>query len=512
MQKPISFEELDFNLASSMKETRKTLETGTPFHILVMGDFSGRKNRGQDQSDPELTTLQPLLVDRDNFDTLLAKLDVEIHLPILGEKAPPVCISFSELDDFHPDTLFQRLDIFQALKDTRDSLKDPTTAAAFAGGLMKTTAIEKEIELPKPVIEQSSGDLLDQIIDKTQPNDQQTPSAEPETQWDAFLHNIVKPHLVPKTHPKQKEMMDAVDAAASELMQIILHHEDFKATEAAWRGLDFLVSRLETDEQLKLFILDITKTELTKDLTAADDLYTTALYKLWIDQPAGTAGRLPWAVVAGNYTFEKQNKDLVLLGRIAKITKAAGTCFIAAAKDRFLCKNSLVETPDPDDWQPREDQEVEKIWQALRQMPEAANIGLGLPRLLLRLPYGADTDPVDAFNFEEMPGIPLHENYLWGNPCFAIILLLGQSFSLQGRQMSPGSILDIDSLPLHIYKEKGEPHLTPCAEMLLSQPAAEQILDKGLMPLLSFLNQDRIRLTRFQSIADPLTRLAGPWS
>jgi len=511
MPDPISFGELDFNLVSSMKETRKTLEAGTPFHILVMGDFSGRGNRGQDQSDPALTTLQPLLVDRDNFDIILAKLDVEIHLPILGEKAPPVCISFSELDDFHPDTLYQRLDIFQALKDTRKSLEDPATAIAFAEGLLKAPDPESEIKLPEPLNEQSSGDLLDQIIDKTQPDDQQIPSAEPETQWDTFLHDIIKPYLVPKAHPKQTEMINAVDTAASGLMQIILHHKDFQAVEAAWQGINFLVSRLETDDQLKLFLLDITKTELKKDLAATEDLYATAVYKLWVDQAVGTACGQPWSVVAGNYTFEKQNKDLVLLCKIAKIVKAAGTCFLTAAGNRFLCKNSLVETPDPDDWQPRKNQEVEKTWQTLRQMPEAANIGLGLPCLLLRLPYGTDTDPIDAFDFEEMPGIPLHTNYLWGNPCFAIIFLLGQAFSIQGWEMSPGSVLDINSLPLHVYKEKGETRLTPCAEMLLSQRAAEQILDKGLMPLLSFFNQDRIRLARFQSIADPLTRLAGPW-
>ncbi|NOR24976.1 MAG: hypothetical protein GQ542_11395, partial [Desulforhopalus sp.] len=98
------------------------------------------------------------------------------------------------------------------------------------------------------------------------------------------------------------------------------------------------------------------------------------------------------------------------------------------------------------------------------------------------------------------------------NPCFAIMLLLGQSFSAQGWQMRPGSVLEINSLPLHLYKEAGESHLKPCAEIMLSQRGAEEIIDKGLMPLLSFLNQDTVRLGRFQSIADPLTRLAGPWS
>jgi type VI secretion system protein ImpC len=89
---------------------------------------------------------------------------------------------------------------------------------------------------------------------------------------------------------------------------------------------------------------------------------------------------------------------------------------------------------------------------------------------------------------------------------------MGQAFSIQGWQMRLTATQEINSLPLHIYKEEGESHLKPCAETMLSQRAAEQIMDKGLMPLLSFFNQDMVRFGRFQSIADPPTRLAGPWS
>jgi type VI secretion system protein ImpC len=510
MPEPISFGELDFNLVASMDKAHGAHESEMHFRILLMGDFSGRANRGQDSAGAALINLQPLVVDRDNFDTLFEKLGVQIHLS-MGEKTPPVCISFSELDDFHPDSLYRRLPVFQALKETRESLKDPSFFADFAEELLKAPSYEKEIQLAESVSVQPSGDLLDQIIEKSQFEDPKTRQTKSSTQWDSFLHSIVKPHLVPKAHPRQEEMIDAVDAAASELMQMILHHENFQALEAAWRGLDFLVSQLETDSQLKLFILDAAKTELAADLTAADDLCRTGLYKIWVEQAMGTAGGQPWAVIAGNYTFEKQNKEMELLGRISKIAAAAGTCFITAAGDRFLCKNSLADTPDPDDWQPSSNHEIETNWQALRHLPQAANIGLGLPRFLLRLPYGVDTEPIDAFNFEEMPIPPVHENYLWGNPCFALILLLGQAFSLHGLQMQPNSVLEINSLPLHVYKEEGESHLKPCAETLLSHRGAEQIMKKGLMPLLSFLNQDMVRLGRFQSIADPLSLLSGSW-
>jgi type VI secretion system protein ImpC len=130
---------------------------------------------------------------------------------------------------------------------------------------------------------------------------------------------------------------------------------------------------------------------------------------------------------------------------------------------------------------------------------------------LLRLPYGAATDPVESFSFEEMPDTPEHEDYLWGNPAFACALLLAQSFSDSGWQMRPGEHSEINGLPLHAYKQNGDSELKPCAEALLTERAAGKILENGLMPLVWLKSQDSVRLLRFQSVAKPLRALAGRW-
>ncbi|MCB2181926.1 MAG: type VI secretion system contractile sheath large subunit [Desulfobulbaceae bacterium] len=513
MSKPISFGELDFNLVAAMEERHAVPESERPFRMLFMGDFSGKSSRGQNKSALALSGLKPIQVDRDTIEEVLDRLEVELELPLLGENAPPISIRISELDDFHPDSLYYQLEVFQALRDTRKSLYDFAAFDAFAAKVQSGGKVEKEIDFPEVAgVEKTTGNLLDQIIEQSQPEPQKSTSGEARTEWDSFLQDIVRPHLVARPHPKQEEMIDAVDEAASELMRMILHHKDFQALEAAWKGLSFLVSRLETDRLLHVFLFDVTKSEIAADLFSTDDLRGTSLYKLLVEQTVGMVGGLPWAVVAGNYTFEKENQDMELLGRMAKIVKAAGVPFVAAAGDRFLCQHSLAKTPDPDEWKPDENQEMEKRWQALRHIPEAAHLGLILPRILLRLPYGASTEPLSTFNFEEMPEAPVHANYLWGNPCLAVMVLLGQTFSMQGWQMRPGSILEIDYLPLHVYKEDGESRLKPCAEAMLSERAAERIMDKGLMPLLSFLNQDTVRLGRFQSIAEPAAQLNGPWS
>jgi type VI secretion system protein ImpC len=292
---------------------------------------------------------------------------------------------------------------------------------------------------------------------------------------------------------------------------LILHQPDFMALEAAWKGLHFLVSRLETGAMLKLYLLDISKAELAADLGAAENLRSTGLYRILVEQTIQTPGAEPWAVLIGNYRFEKCQEDIDFLGRMAKIARASGAPFIAAACDKMVCRTSLAETPDPDDWGQPENHEAAQAWQALRELPEAAYLGLVLPRFLLRLPYGADTEPVEAFDFEEIPSPLDHEACLWGNAALACALLLGQAFSLDGWRLRSDEMLDINNLPLYLHKDKAESKLLPCAETLLTQHAAETILDAGLMPLLSFINQDTVRLARFQAIALPPCRLAGRW-
>ena len=517
MSKPISFEKPEVNIGSTMEKTHSTPEAETPFRIAIFGDFSGRTNRGI--IDPALYNRRPLLVDRDNLDEILAKLKVKIKLPILGKESPPVTIGFSEFDDFYPDSLFEKLEVFEALRETRKGIKDPLIFAALTKQLKRADKPSEAIMPPKNVeksIEsisgQTTGDLLDQVLEETREKAPETESSRGTSEWNNFLNQIVKPHLVPDIEPQQAEMLDAVDAATSELMQRILHHPDFQAIESAWRGVYFLVSRLETDAELKLYLLDISKAELAADMGSKEDLRSTGIYKLLVEHTVETFGGEPWAVLAGNYIFDNSHEDAELLGRIAKIAKASGAPFITAANDKVLGCESLAKTPNPDDWQRPTDTKDSQAWEALRKLPDAAYLGLALPRFLLRLPYGADTDPAEQFDFEEMPSEPDHNYYLWGNPSFACIYLLAQAFSRYGWNLRPGIIQDIEGLPLYIYKEEGESRVKPCAEVVLTERAAEIILDKGLMPLLCFRNQDIIRLARFQSIADPLTSMAGRWS
>jgi type VI secretion system protein ImpC len=118
---------------------------------------------------------------------------------------------------------------------------------------------------------------------------------------------------------------------------------------------------------------------------------------------------------------------------------------------------------------------------------------------------------VESFDFEEMPGAPLHREYLWGNPALACVQLLAEAFANDGWEMRPGKYAEIGGLPVHVYEAEGEKHAKPCAEVLLTETDIEWILDQGYMALASIRGRDAVRLVRFQSIATPLARLSGRW-
>jgi type VI secretion system protein ImpC len=349
------------------------------------------------------------------------------------------------------------------------------------------------------------------MIEATEGRAAAEPHSKPADEWTKLLNKIVAPHVVAKADPRQAELVALIDKATSAQMAALLHAPDFQALEAAWRAVFFLVRNIETDSQLKLFLIDVSKEELAEDLLASGDLSSTGIYRLLVEKTVGTPGAEPWAVMVGNFNFGPSLKDAELLTRMAKVAAGAGAPFIAGASPRLLGCDSVLDLPDPRQWKIQMSGETAACWQSLRGSPEARFVGLALPRFLLRLPYGKDNEPAELFQFEEMPDAAAHENYLWCNSAFACALLLARSFAEQGWKLHPGSILEISGLPIHIHKVEGEARSLPCAEVSLTQTAAEKMMEKGFMPLASLKDQPTVRLVRFQAIADPLSSLAGRW-
>ena len=476
-----------------------------PFRILALGDWTAAGER------KPLAERKPVEIDRDNFDEVIARLRPRAELS--GEGLSGISLEFASLDDFHPDEIFRRVPLFADLRDLRKRLRNDSTYNEAAmevrgwAGPSSDASVSEEPVMRETI---SSGGLLDSILSKPD-GGPPAPRLVPSGELRSLISEIVRPHLVSVDENQQKDLVSAVDAATSDLMRKILHDHAFQSLEAAWRGLYFLVRRAETGTELKIYILDVSKDELAENLKSVSDLADSKLFQILVTDTIETPGGEPWSVIAGNYAFSPAVDDIAALMRISKLAVAVNAPFISHIRPDVLGVESLHENTDAGTWKMGDLSDAGKLWSALRRTAEASHLGMTMPRLLARLPYGYETDPLESFALEEFAGEPEHDKYLWMNGCFAAALLLAQSYSAFGWEMGGNLLQDLEDLPLHMYKSGGETVYQPCSEALLTQSTCERLMDHGLMPIVSYKNTDKVKLARFQSISDPVSALGGRW-
>jgi type VI secretion system protein ImpC len=410
------------------------------FRILVLGDLGAAD------------VSRPQLIDRDNFEEVLQKMKVSVDLPLAGN------ISIHDIDDFHPDNLYRRLDLFHSLRQARARLENPETSKQTAELLFSGPTPQASMEILKPA------NVLDQIVEEASGGKYVDPFAD-------YVRKLVSPYTVPKPNPKLPEMLAEIDAAVSGNMRQILHDPAFQSVEAAWRAIFMMTRGVETGVDLKIYAMHFPKSMFVTDLLQAKSLKDTVLLSVLQSQK--------WNLVAGNYYFTGGEIDMELLGRVALLADNVGTRFVAGAE------------PDVAKWL-----EPSAGYQELRTIPEASSVALALPRWIQRMPYGKNASECETFGFEELPSSKPseHDHYCWANPAFAVAYLTAEN------HVSGEESLNIHSLPAHIYKEDGETAVKPCAEFLMRQTDCERLMENGLMPLLSMKGQDWIRLAGFRAI------------
>ncbi len=414
------------------------------FRIALIGDFSGRAQR-----DP-IAKRRPMILDRDNFDSVLRRLKLVIDSPV-GD------IEINEMDDFHPDRVYTHVE-FDSIRDLRKRLANPNTFNEAAQQLLGHAPAPP----PRP---QSGADILAGIIGGT-PTGAAPKRAEPVDDLRAFIERAVAPYLVPGEHPRAAELIGRVDEAASAVMRAVLHDAAFRRIETAWRSAWLLVQRLETGADLKIYLYDITKQELAEESQAVHDLLVRRSD--------------PFAVLVSMDAFGSD--DVRLLRVMGAIAQKANAPWLAEADP------SLIGAPE---------------WSAFRSTAEARWIGLALPRVLLRMPYGKNFDPCETFPFEEVSGKPDVKQMLFGSPAVFCALLMGQSHQ-ENR-----AAREIGDLPFYTYKEDDETVMFSPVEVELTGETAEALLDSGIMPIMGIRNRDAARVLRFQSAAEPPTSLPG---
>jgi type VI secretion system protein ImpC len=502
---------IDFEVSlSAAGDTRDGVpRRSETMRILVLGDFSGRRNRRL-ESTADLAGRPIMAVDLDSFDTVFRRSAPCLSLGAGSGGDSGVAVKFESLDDFHPDRLYGALEPFRKLRESRARLLDPASFEQEAARLMESSPPPSGAADPAlataPSRAEDQADLLQRLIGAPA-----EPAAEPAPSHslvDGLIRRLVQPHIKPGFSRSPAPYVAAVDASLSDLMRRVLHDADFQALEAAWRGVRRLVDSLELGGEIKLCIADVSKGELLEDLAASKgNPQDCAVHRLLVEASHRGADEQPWSLLVGQYSFGADPDDIALLGYLGVIASQAGGPLLASADSSLVGCDALSERTEPRDWAFR-DPEGEMRWNALRRSPAAPWLGLAMPRVLLRLPYGAKTEPLESFSFEEFATTADHEAYLWGNPALACAQVIARTFLDEDQDTSIEGPHEIDDLPAHVRDHDDERQLQACAEFVLPARVGEEMQRRGMIPVLSYGNRNAVRVLRVQSIAEPLGSLA----
>lgn len=489
---PLQF---DFSFGGPRGARRR--DDDAPFRMLVVADLGGAAALPCAQR-------KPLSVDVDNFDAVFARVAPRLAL---AQNGTTLAIEFGALDDFHPDRLYARLAPFAALRQLRAELSDPAQFRRAAAALVAAPTAGA----PKPPPAAAQDNDIERLLGRKPAAAATAAGVAPGTKIEDWLREIVAPHVVADIAGEQAPLIAAVDAAIADQMRRVLHHPALQSLEANWRGIERLVRELELGESLQLLLLDATRDELAQDIrTHATDLSASVLHRHLCGPQTEAPDGERWSLLVSDLAFGADSGELQLLAALGAMAGRAGAPLLAAARPALLGCEHVAQLADPKSW-PALAADGTALWAALRRSAMAPWIGLALPRILARQPYGKGSDPIAAFAFEELAP-RTHEAYLWGSPAFALALLAGRSFMADGWNMDLTAGLDIGDLPSHVYRDEGESRQQPCAEIAMGEPAGEAVLRQGVMAILSYRNRNAARLLRWQSIAEPLQALQGAWA
>ncbi len=306
-----------------------------------------------------------------------------------------------------------------------------------------------------------------------------------------------------------ESIVATIDKKLTEQVNEILHHEEFQQMESAWRGLHYLVNNTESDEMLKIRVLNISKKEMHKTLrkfkgTAWDQ---SPIFKKLYEEEFGQFGGEPYGTLVADYHFDHSPPDVELLGEMSKIAAAAHAPLITGAQPSLFQMDSWSELANPRDLTKIFQTPEYAAWRSLRESEDSKYVGLAMPRFLGRLPYGSKTDPVEEFAFEEDTDGSDASKYGWVNAAYGMAVNINRSFKEYGwcsriRGVESGGALE--NLPSHTFPtDDGGVDMKCPTEIAISDRREAELAKNGMMPLIHRKNSDLAAFIGAQSLHKP---------
>src|SRR5690625_2734734 len=301
------------------------------------------------------------------------------------------------------------------------------------------------------------------------------------------------------------QMIDDLDRRLGQQMDEILHHENFQRLESGWRGLQFLVDRTEFGENIRVQIINASKEDLLDDFQEAPDLTKTGLYRHVYTEEYGQFGGEPVGLMVGAYELGPSSQDVQFLQHMAALGAVAHAPFIASANESFFGIERFEELPKLKELDSLFEGPQYAKWRGLRDNDDARNVGLALPRFMLRAPYDAEDNPIREFNYNEHCNGE-RDNYLWGNAAYAFATRITDSFA-QFRwcpniigPVSGGAVKD---LAVDVVENDGQDQLYGPVEVPISDRREYELSELGFIPLALRKGSDNAAFFSANSIQRP---------
>jgi type VI secretion system protein ImpC len=294
-----------------------------------------------------------------------------------------------------------------------------------------------------------------------------------------------------------------IDRLVSLQLNEVLHNASFQKLEGTWRGLKYLLDQSETSDKLKIRVLNATKTELLRDLQRAPEFDQSAMFKKVYEEEFGVFGGAPFAALIGDYEFGRGPEDIDLLERISKVAASAHAPFLTAANPEMLNLDSFTSIDAPRDMAKIFDNTEYAKWKSFRASEDARYVGLALPHILMRLPYGKNGVTCEGFNYQEGVDGSDHSKYLWGNAAFALAARLTAAFAVYGwcaaiRGVEGGGL--VEGLPTHNFTtDSGDVALKCPTEAPITDRREKELADLGFIPLVHCKGTDYAAFFSVQS-------------
>ena len=294
-----------------------------------------------------------------------------------------------------------------------------------------------------------------------------------------------------------------IDHLVSIQLNEVLHHQAFQKLEGSWRGLKYLMDQSETSDKLKIKVLNVTKKELLRDLQRAPEFDQSAMFKKVYEEEYGVFGGAPFAALIGDYEFSKGPEDIELIEKVSNVAAAAHAPFLTAASPEMMNMDSFTSLDAPRDIAKIFDSSEYAKWKSFRQSEDSRYVGICLPHVLMRLPYGRDGIQIDGFNYEEGVDGSDHSKYLWGNAAYCLGSRLTNAFAKYGwcaaiRGVEGGGL--VEGLPTHTFTtDSGDVALKCPTETPITDRREKELADQGFVPLVHCKGTDYAAFFSIQS-------------